>query len=84
MPLTLFLTMSILALDFLVYFLFQWTYGDRRKSLSKKIAASRATLSSSQQPSPKPFLVSSDYLRSTNNPPIRPVNPPSQSRSRVA
>jgi hypothetical protein len=31
MTLTLFLALSILGLDFLLYALFQWTYGERRR-----------------------------------------------------
>jgi hypothetical protein len=37
MPLTLFLAFSILGLDFLLYALFQWTYGERdRKRVRRR------------------------------------------------
>jgi hypothetical protein len=40
---TIFLALAILGLDLLLYFLFQWTYGDRRRRISKHVATYRAT-----------------------------------------
>ena len=37
-----FLALAILGLDLLLYFLFQWTYGDRRRRVSKDVATYRA------------------------------------------
>lgn len=54
MSLTVFLALCILGLDFLIYVLFHWTYGDRRAALARRIAAQRSAL---QEP-PRPFVVS--------------------------
>ncbi len=55
MPLTAFIAICILGIDFMVYALFQWTYGDKRRAISRKITSLR------RQPPPSPsgpFLVS--------------------------
>ncbi len=45
MTLTLFLALSILGLDFLLYALFQWTYGERsRKRVRRPRTANRPAL----------------------------------------
>jgi hypothetical protein len=54
MSATLFLAFSILGCDFLLYVLFQWTYGERRRGLSRR---SRAPKRAMNQPDPRPFLV---------------------------
>ena len=54
MSATLFLALCILGCDFLLYFLFQWTYGEKRTGLSRK---SRIPLTSMSQPDARPFLV---------------------------
>jgi hypothetical protein len=56
MSATLFLALCILGCDFLLYFLFQWTYGEKRRGLSRK---SRTPMSSMNQPDARPFLVAS-------------------------
>ena len=45
MTLTLFLALSILGLDFLLYALFQWTYGERRRKRVRPRTANRRALS---------------------------------------
>jgi len=56
MSATLFLAFCILGCDFLLYFLYQWTYGERRRGLSRK---SRAPKIAMGQPDARPFLVAS-------------------------
>jgi hypothetical protein len=41
MSLNVFVTLCIVGIDFLVYFLFQWTYGDKRRAMARKLAAIR-------------------------------------------
>ena len=36
MNLTVFLALSVLGLDFLLYALFQWTYGERRRKRARR------------------------------------------------
>jgi hypothetical protein len=47
---TVFLVLSILGMDFLLYVLFQWTYGDRRRRIARKVKTFR---------NEQPFLVRS-------------------------
>jgi hypothetical protein len=54
MTATLFLAFCILGCDFLLYVLFQWTYGERRRGLSRR---SRAPKRAMNQPDPQLFLV---------------------------
>jgi len=54
MSATLFLAFCILGCDFLLYALFQWTYGERRRGRSRRSKAPKAAVS---QPAPRPFLV---------------------------
>lgn len=56
MSATLFLAFCILGCDFLLYALFQWTYGEKRRGLSRR---PRAPMTAMNQPDPRPFLVSS-------------------------
>jgi hypothetical protein len=56
MSATLFLAFCILGCDFLLYFLFQWTYGEKRRGLARR---SNRPKSGVNQPDPRPFLVSS-------------------------
>jgi len=44
------LVLSILGMDFLLYVLFQWTYGDRRRRIARKVKRFR---------NEQPFLVRS-------------------------
>jgi hypothetical protein len=54
MSATLFLAFCILGCDFLLYVLFQWTYGERRRGLSRRSKAPKTAI---HQPDPRPFLV---------------------------
>jgi|SRR5580704_6241924 len=56
MSATVFLAFCILGCDFLLYFLFQWTYGEKCRGLSRR---SNRPKSGMNQPDPRPFLVSS-------------------------
>ncbi len=56
MSATLFLAFCILGCDFLLYFLFQWTYGEKRRGLSRRSTAPRTV---ANQPDARPFLVAS-------------------------
>ncbi|HXX16090.1 MAG TPA: hypothetical protein VEJ47_14410 [Candidatus Eremiobacteraceae bacterium] len=55
MALAIFLGLCIVAIDFLIYALFQWTFGDKRRALQRQLAAHRGT---PQQP-PRPVLLPS-------------------------
>jgi hypothetical protein len=57
MSLTVFLGLCILGIDFMIYALFQWTYGDRRSEMARKLAASKNSL---KEQAPGPFLVRSE------------------------
>ena len=54
MSATLFLALCILGCDFLLYVLFQWTYGERRRGLARRSKARKTAI---KQPDPRPFLV---------------------------
>ena len=54
--LVIFLAVSVLSVDFLVYVLFQWTFGDKRRAIQKKLAEQRQAL---QLETARPFLVCS-------------------------
>jgi len=56
MSATLFLAFCILGCDFLLYFLFQWTYGEKRRGLSRRTPK---PMSPMNQPDARPFLVAS-------------------------
>jgi hypothetical protein len=56
MSATLFLAFCILGCDFLLYFLYQWTYGERRRGLSRRPLAPKTAMN---QPDARPFLVAS-------------------------
>jgi len=60
MWLGIFLTLCILGVDFLIYFLFQWTYGDKRAAMQSKLASQREAM---KQQAAKPFLLSSQRGR---------------------
>jgi hypothetical protein len=55
MSLNVFITLCIVGIDFLVYFLFQWTYGDKRRAMARKLAELRKT---AEPQAPRPYLVS--------------------------
>jgi hypothetical protein len=39
MSLTVFLALCILGLDFMIYALFQWIYGEKRRAFARQVAA---------------------------------------------
>jgi hypothetical protein len=53
--LNLFITLGILGMDFLIFVLFQWTFGDKRRAMQRKLAAYRQA----QEPAGRPYVVSS-------------------------
>jgi hypothetical protein len=55
MSVTIFIAICVLAIDFLIYVLFQWTFADKRAALQKKLAEQRQALH--REPA-RPFLVS--------------------------
>jgi len=56
MSLGIFLTLAIIGVDFLIYFLFQWMYGDKRAAIVKKVAAQRRAI---EEEAVRPFLARS-------------------------
>jgi hypothetical protein len=56
MSATLFLALCILGCDFLLYALFQWTYGERRRGIAPRSARPKSAI---HPPDARPFLVSS-------------------------
>jgi hypothetical protein len=54
MSLTIFIAVCVLGLDFLIYVLLQWTYGDKRRAMQKKLAAQRAAMTPGKL---RPFVV---------------------------
>jgi len=57
MSVTVFLAFCILGCDFLLYVLYQFTYGEKRRGLSRRSAAPRQA--DMNQPDARPFLVAS-------------------------
>ena len=53
MSLTLFITLCVLGCDFLIYLLYQWAFGERRRTLMRK-AASRQRTEALANPRPHP------------------------------
>jgi hypothetical protein len=56
MSITVFLAFCILGCDFLLYVLYQFTYGEKRRGLARRSAAPRSAV---DQPDARPFLVAS-------------------------
>jgi hypothetical protein len=56
MSLNVFMAICVVGVDFLIYALFQWTYGDKRRALQKKLAEQRKAM---EVEGSRPFLVSS-------------------------
>jgi hypothetical protein len=56
MSLTVFLALCILGLDFMIYALFQWTYGDKRSAIARQLGADKNPL---KKQSTRLFLVAS-------------------------
>jgi hypothetical protein len=63
MSLAIFLTLCILGVDFLIYVLFEWTFGDRRRALQRKVQAQRLAM----KEAPRPTLVRNATDRRTRN-----------------
>jgi hypothetical protein len=57
MSVTVFLAFCILGCDFLLYVLYQFTYGEKRRGLSRRSKAPKRTVVN--QPHARPFLVAS-------------------------
>jgi len=55
MSLGIFLALCVVGADLLIYFLFQWMYGEKRAAIAKKVAAERRAIEQERQT--RPFLV---------------------------
>jgi hypothetical protein len=66
-PTVLFLALCILGIDFMIYALLQWTYGDKRRELARQLAAHKNAL---KKQSHGPFLAASQ--KATLGPQERP------------
>jgi hypothetical protein len=44
MSITAFLAVCVLGFDFMIYVLFQWTYGDKRSAIARQVAVQRNAL----------------------------------------
>ena len=55
MSFNLFLTFCVLGCDFLIYFLYEWAFGERRRTLMRR-AASRQRAETLANPQPRPLL----------------------------
>lgn len=44
MSFAVFLALCVLGLDFMIYALFQWTYGDKRRAIARQLAAHKNAL----------------------------------------
>jgi hypothetical protein len=84
MSLTAFLALSILGLDFMIYALFQWIYGERRRGFTRQAANRKAR----KDQTDSPFLVITKRaalhtprpLRAKSAPKPTFSNPPTQIR----
>ena len=65
MALTVFIALCILGVDFLIYVLFQWTWGDKRRAIARQVAAHREAFDAQ---SGRPFLVPSRETPSAGQP----------------
>jgi hypothetical protein len=54
MSLGVFFALCIAGMDFLLYFLLRWLYGDKRAEIAKKVAAERRAMALDQA---RPFVV---------------------------
>jgi hypothetical protein len=64
MALTLFFALCILGIDFMLYVLFQWTWGDKRRAIARKVAAHRKQFGAQA----RPFLVPSQETPPASQP----------------
>jgi hypothetical protein len=67
MSLAIFLILCILGIDFLIYVLFQWTFGDKRRVLQRKIEEQRRAM----KETPGPMLVRSNEAKRSSNVDLR-------------
>jgi len=58
MSLNIFLMICILGIDFMIYVLFQWIFGDKRSAIARKVALTRKSLN---EQSARPYLVASEH-----------------------
>ena len=56
MALTVFFALCILGIDFMLYVLFQWAWGDKRRAIARQVAAHRGAFDAQTR---RPFLVPS-------------------------
>jgi hypothetical protein len=54
MALTVFFALGILGIDFMLYVLFQWTWGDKRRAIARQVASYRKQFDAQAR---LPFLV---------------------------
>jgi hypothetical protein len=57
MALTVFFALGILGIDFMLYVLFQWTWGDKRRAIARQVASYRKQFDAQAR---LPFLVPSE------------------------
>jgi hypothetical protein len=79
MSLTVFLGLCILGLDFMIYVLFQWTYGDRRSAMARKLAAYKNSM---KEQAPRPFVVRSENGAARARESGRDTDRPEENRAR--
>ena len=64
MSLTFFITLCVLGCDFLIYFLYEWALGERRRRLMRKaVSRQRAEALANRQPRPMAVAESSAAAR---------------------
>src|SRR5271168_5156939 len=77
MSATLFLAVCILGCDILLYILFQWTYGEKRRGLARR-SPNRPT--AMNQPDARPFVIASRRSAMGHARPLRSASRPSGER----
>jgi len=70
MSLGIFLTLAMIGVDFLIYFLFQWMYGEKRAAIAKKVAAQRRAM---REDAVRPFVERSPRGRAATPERVRNV-----------
>ncbi len=68
MSITAFLTMCILGIDFLIYAMFQWTLGDKRRALERRLAGARKNPLDLNEKARRPFVINSRDDQSQDTP----------------
>lgn len=69
MSITVFLAVCVLGLDFMIYVLFQWTYGDKRRAIARQVAVQRNALKEQArrtQVPPQEALFAQPFSRQTH------------------